>query len=354
MSTNIINNAKQVKLPKFKRSQISVKSCNNQIVTAKKTFKGTTRSHKNDLQSTNKKKKSKGKISFASNRSFVLSSITQQLQKQDKSQICPEELKSKILQKEMSRRQKAKSGQMNEEEASIEEIIHDENDPEYFQRDQNNHNSPSKSENSRHSTSVLSNRSSYFSQLSKMTLNLSQILQELEKKNLPIDIIFDKWPLYFSETKPVFSKKNLGQILVLSFLHKFITDHENKQLNYLEFKRREGEHPIEVLFDFTILKNCQENGDLLNENFDQKLFEIFRLFEQLPSEYLNSLNLALDNFNEWVLEKKPKRIVTRVKGKAKMIGISDIDTSYIDKFVKFRCQIVSVSAPRLFIRSMVS
>lgn len=348
MSIKQISQNEKIKLPNFKRSQISMKSCTNLLKTDKKAFKKSTVSHDFFLDTTAKKKKQGSKFSEKrskiSEKTFVLSSVTQQLKKNKKnSNINSEELKSNIIEG-MNRKRK---GAMLEEEMPImQEIVHDEKDPDYFNKEAN-------SKMSNGHSSILSNRSSYFSQLSKMTLKLPQILKELEKKNLTPEKIFERWPIYFSEIQPRFSKKNLAQILVLSLLHKLIVDFENQNLSYVQWRRKDGAHPIEVFFDYKIIKNDDESGDLLNTDFDQKLNDMFKFFEQLPSEYLNSMNLALDNFNAKVLKKEKKRVITRIKNLPKIINISDINTSKINKFVKFRCQIIAISAPKLFIRSLV-
>ena len=213
------------------------------------------------------------------------------------------------------------------------------------------------------SAASLSNHSTYATNLAAIDCNFGEILKELAGKEITSEVVFERWADYFGEAAPTkASKKAINQVLAFGFLHKFITDFEReKEVGYLEWNRKGGAHPHEVLIDH---KKVSASGRrvgssygslrVLNEHFDDQLDKLFRLLVRLPEETISALSLALDVFNSEILKQKRKTVIARIYNLRGRSKVSDVDSNKIGRLMKVRCRVVSVEAPKLFMKSYVS
>jgi len=88
-------------------------------------------------------------------------------------------------------------------------------------------------------------------------------------------------------------------------------------------------------------------------SYDEKLSALFRHFVEIPEATINACNIALDILNTTKLQQEPKKIVTRIINTPGLDHVKNASSSNIGKFLKIRCKVISVSAPKVYIKNIV-
>lgn len=204
-------------------------------------------------------------------------------------------------------------------------------------------------------SNVLSNFSKLEEGFASLGIGINEVVQDLESKGIKVEQIFEKWPDYFSEPVPRFKSHEIKQILVINFCHKFLCDFEKNRLTYLTWRRKGGVYDDEVYLDYKVVGIPQNTNFIVNSrnSYDEKLAALFRHFVEIPEATISACNLALDILNTTKLHQEPKKIVTRIINTPGLDHVKNASSSNIGKFLKIRCKVISVSAPKVYIKNIV-
>jgi DNA replicative helicase MCM subunit Mcm2 (Cdc46/Mcm family) len=115
----------------------------------------------------------------------------------------------------------------------------------------------------------------------------------------------------------------------------------------LTWKKRNKTLPLECKIDYSKLQI--DKAEILKQGLNEELGEILLHYSEIPEELLSALNLALDVYATYVLNKNPIRIITRIINYGNVQEIETVNCSKIGRFVKVMGRVTKVSFVKLLV-----